>query len=157
MEPRPLATWAAIWALVVTVFGVGFGVVKGVGLGGAAVNWYLVVSSVLFVPALLWTVYRLRADARARRQLAPPGATTEACSRCGELVPEWFLEKFPVDGIFAAPRGAATESICRQCTEGWPYPAERESEDEYVERLKEWRAKRKKLAEQEALDREMAP
>ncbi|MBI4700671.1 MAG: hypothetical protein HY744_05825 [Deltaproteobacteria bacterium] len=86
----------------------------------------------------------LRKKDRLLAALGPAGA----CSRCGASVREWFLERFPEGGIFAGPEGSTRESICRHCNEGWPYPAERELEDDYVDRLKAWRAEQRKLDEQ---------
>lgn len=103
------------------------------------ITWYLAVSVTLFLLALVWTVQRWRVDARRSSSAA---ARTERCSRCGELLPSWFQERFPTDGVFAPLGSDAREAICRHCTEAWPYPEERESEDGYVERLKAWMVER---------------
>lgn len=147
------ATWVAIWALVFTVFGVGFGVVKGVCTGESAVNWYLALSLPLFLAALAWTVYRLRVDARARLHsregaqaveaavlpdvhvhvrsppvvpwAAPQEPSRERCPRCGRNVPTSFSERIEHGGIF----GPGQTIACLHRTEGWPYPNDGESED----------------------------
>ncbi len=43
---------------------------------------------------------------------------------------------YPVPGLIET---SVADSFCYACTNSWPYPEEGQSEDDYVEFLKEWR------------------
>jgi hypothetical protein len=162
--------------LAVTVFGVGFGVVKAVSdKESSAVNWYLAVSLPLFLMALVWTIYRLRVDAKTKTSASPAilavaapmvpevhvhvqlppvaqvaatqDSSHELCHGCGKDVPCWFIEEIDHDGLF----GPSNTRSCYHCTNGWPYPNDQESEEEYGPRLKLWKVEQKKIDEQQGI------
>ena len=100
--------------------------------------WICILSLVATaVVGLVW----MRWEIRAERQVVPTAPELEYlvhCEKCGEAVPEWFVEYFPDGGIFAGQPGVDTElTMCRHCSESWPYPPSGQSEDDYVEALRE--------------------
>lgn len=88
-------------------------------------NWLGTVSVFFLVLSVILWLWGRRGT---ERKGSPAGHVT--CTRCGERVPEWFIETFPTG-----------ERICRHDTESWPYPKPGHTEDEYVEYLKEWRGR----------------
>lgn len=62
---------------------------------------------------------------------------TATCERCREVVPTWFILVVEHGGIFEE-----LSEGCFACIEGYPYPGDiggAATEDEYIEKLKQWK------------------